>query len=307
MSPRLGLVLTALTLVIALLVATFTVRQSRRQIVQQFEEATARQASLRRDLHRAREQPTTAAASLTVVAPAPSAMKPAALPPRRRPPGLAEFASENPDILNEFAQSKRAELGRYYLPVLLHLGLNTEQRERFKDILAAEVLRSGDLFIAAQAQGLEMTDPAIVALRKKSEQQVHDELAELLGASGLKEYEDFERTLSLRGYADGLATQVAAASPLTAEQADQLTRALAEANPPYRNGRRADPGQVDWEAVDARAREILNPTQLAYWQRHSAHNPLGGSRIDQELEAAYRRAVERTKAAAATATAATGH
>jgi hypothetical protein len=206
-----------------------------------------------------------------------------------------DFARENPQLWNDFVQSKRAELGRLYLPLLLRLNLTPAQRDRFKDILAAEIARGADIGAAADAQKLPFNDPAITALREQSEKQRQRELGELLESAGFRAYEDFERALPVRGYVDGLATQLAARMPLTAAQADQLERALADANEAYRQGKRADPKEMNWQQADERVREILHPDQLAIWQLGTAHNRHGGSRRDQELDRVYWEAVKRMK------------
>ena len=265
-------------------------------------EASARQSQLRADLQRAKE---VAADSAVAALPAPSP-RPAAsqlatakppLPPRTRPPGLLDFARGNPQLWNEFVQSKRAELGRLYLPVLQRLNFPRPQQERFKDIMAADIARGTDIGAAADAQGLAFTDPAITALREQSEQQRKRELTELFGPAGLREFEAYERALPVRGYVDGLATQLATAAPLTPHQADQLERVLAESNEAYRNGKRADPRLTDWAGADRRVRGILAPAQFEVWQLGTAHNPQGGSRRAQELQAVYDRAVRRMKEA----------
>ena len=101
--------------------------------------------------------------------------------------------------------------------------------------------------------------------------------------------------MPVRGFLDGFATQVAADDPLTGNQADQLERILAEATPAYRDGKRADPATVDWVMVDQQARRVLTPRQFDLWQLGVAHNRFGGSRKDQELQAVYKRAVERAR------------
>ena len=50
----------------------------------------------------------------------------------------------------------------------------------------------------------------------------------------------------------------------------------------------------DWASVDEQARGILTSHQYALWQLGVAHNKFGGSRKDQELQAIYRRVMEKT-------------
>jgi hypothetical protein len=288
-------------LAVGLIVIAFMVSRARTRVEAQVADATERHAKLRSELRRWQQASAEARPKVsTEAAPAPAPVKAATnpeppLPPRTRPPGLMDFARDNPQLWNDFIQSKRVELGRRYLPLLQRLNLSSSQQERFKNIVAADVARGSDIGAAATAQGLEHTDPAIVTLREESERLRKRELAELFGPAGFREFEAYERALSVRGFVDGLATQLAGTAPLSAPQADQLERALAEASESYRNGKHADPQTLDWDRVDRRAREILTPEQFAAWQLGVAHNMSGGSRRAQELQAVYQRAVKRMK------------
>jgi len=221
----------------------------------------------------------------------------AALPPRIRPRSFSDLARDNPQLWNEFIRSKRAEFSRFYLPLLQRMQVSAQQREKFVDILTEWLARSTDISAAAKARGLEYDDPVIKALSAESEKRMKAELEALLGPAAYREYETFERAMPARGYVDGLAVQLAATAPISAQQADRLERALAETNPTFAGGGRAEPGAMDWVEADRRAKEILPSEQFAVWQRGVAHNTFGGSRRAQELEAVYRRAVERAKEA----------
>jgi hypothetical protein len=283
----------------------FVALKSNRSVVaaqSKLADATVRQSKLHAEIQRAnRIADDSSAAAIAAVAPAAAVRQSASaaspLPPRTRPPSLLDFARENPQVWNGFIQSKRAELGRLYLPVLQRLNLPRQYQERFRDIMAGYIARGTDIGAAADAQGLTVTDPAISALREQSEKQRKSELLELLGPAGYHEFDAYERALPVRGYVDGLATQLATTAPLTSTQADQLERALAESNEAYRNGNRANPSHMDWTSADRRAREILTPAQFAFWEQGTAHSPQGGSRRSQELQAVYDRAVKRMKEA----------
>lgn len=219
----------------------------------------------------------------------------AAFPPRTRAPGLSDLARENPQLWNEFIESKRVEMGRFYLPVMQRLNLTEGQRERVRSILTEHLAASTDINTAGTAQGLEFKDPALVKLRAEADARRKSELRALLGAEGLREFEDFERATPMRGAVDGFAVQVAKFAPLSSQQADQLERALAQANAAFRKGEYAVVGELDWAEADRRAREILSPQQWAAWQLGVAHNSFGGARIERELDQAYARAMKRLR------------
>lgn len=305
MNPRvrIGLVVTLAVVAIALMGVAWLAVRSRNELEMRLSAASAQRTKLQTDLERARGASDAALTTASLVNPAPPppaeiAKPAAAFPARTRPPGLLDLARDNPQLWNEFIASKRAELGRLYLPLAQRLHLTPEQREKLKDVFAADVARGSDIGAAAQAQGLTQDDPTIVALREKAKEQRRADLKALLGAAGYREFELFERAIPVRGYVDGLAVELAATAPLSGQQADLLERALAETNESYRNGKHADPAAVDWESIDRRAREILTPQQFAVWQQGFAHNMFGGSRHDQELKKVYLQAVQRAKEAA---------
>jgi hypothetical protein len=231
---------------------------------------------------------------------APAAAAKPAFPPRTLGPGLTDLARDNPQLWTEFIQAKRIEMGRFFLPVMQRLNLTPAQRERVKDILADELARGADINTAGNAQGLPFEDPALAKLRADSNAQRKRELTDVLGTAGLKEFEDFERATPLRGAVNGFAVQVARSAPLTSQQADQLERALAQANAAYQRGEHGLAEAVDWDEADRSARAILTPQQFEIWKLGVAHNSFGGARIEQELHRVYDRALARAGQSAAT-------
>ncbi|MEO6244085.1 MAG: hypothetical protein ABIQ12_01510, partial [Opitutaceae bacterium] len=121
------------------------------------------------------------------------------------------------------------------------------------------------------------------------------ELTDALGPAGRQEFEDFERATPMRGAVDGFAVQVARFAPLTGQQADQLERALAQANAAYRKGEHGIVGALDWAEADRAARTILTPQQFEVWRLGLAQNSFGGARIEQDLHRVYDRAIDRAR------------
>ena len=286
---------------VALLGTAWMTSRARHHLEEQLTAARERQATLRRELRQTQEKSTASTAApgdpATAAKPASAAAptQPAAFPPRSKPPGLLDFARENPQLLNEFIAFQKAQLAPRYGSLFQRLNLSPEQREKFKDIKVAAAARSSDIAAAADAQGLRRDDPAIATLRENSERRAEAELAALLGDAGMRELKEHERTANVRGFADGLAVQTAATEPLGAMQADELTRVLAAASASYRGGNHADSRDIDWAAVDAQARSFLTRAQFEVWRRGTAHNPLGGSRANLELQRVYAEAVKAAK------------
>jgi hypothetical protein len=159
-------------------------------------------------------------------------------------------------------------------------------------VMAAEVARGSDIGAAAKEQGLDFNDPVIKKLNVDSHQQMETDLAALLGEQDFGVYQDFERTVRVRGFVDGFAVQVASNTPLDPSQAEQLARALAAASPAYAHGGEADPATIDWTSVDRAAESFLTAAQFSAWKLGIAHNPDGGSRIELELRKALDAAIK---------------
>lgn len=249
------------------------------------------QAKLAADLDQARKTvaPRPAPASSAAVAPAPGGNAANALP-RKTAPSMMDLAETSPSLLTAFVASQRALLQQRFGLLFQQLHLTAAQQEKFKDIQAAGAARLTDINSATRAQGLAFDDPVTKKLRDDAKQQGDQELAGLLGADGFRAYEEFQRTVRVRGFVDGFAVQVAATDPVNARQAEQLGRALTAASPSFQQGKEAEPRELDWTAVDRAAQEILTPAQFAEWKRGVAHNPLGGSRVAMELENVYQAA-----------------
>lgn len=204
-----------------------------------------------------------------------------------RPPSLTDLAHDNPDLMNLWIANQRSQLQQRYGVLFQELNLTMAQQDKFKDVLAGESARGIDIGAAVKEQGLTFDDPVVKKLRDDSRAQMKAELAALLGEQDFLAYQDFERTVRVRGFVDGFAVQTAASDPLTPQQAEQLARALAAASPSYQTGGEADPASIDWAAVDRAAQEFMSSAQLAAWKLGVAHNPYGGSRIDGELKKVY--------------------
>lgn len=226
----------------------------------------------------------------------PSALPTSKTPPRERPPILANVASENPQMWNDFLSLKRIEYRRGYAAYFRRAGLRQEHCERVLDILIQGLAASVDIGAAVAAKNMSSDDPLAEELQKDAESQTEATLAEYLGPAHYGELERFRRTLQVRGFVDGLAVQLAEIAPLTTQQADRLEEVIAAASPEFRAGRHAQPQTLEWAEIDRQARDVLTPQQLALWLRGSAHNTASGSRRALELSAAYWRAIEKAKA-----------
>jgi hypothetical protein len=212
-----------------------------------------------------------------------------------RPPSTGDLLHDNPQLSNLWIAMQRSQLQQRYGVLFQALNLTPVQRDKFKDIIAAKVARQTDISAAAAAQGLEFNDPVIRKFADDSQKQMETELLAELGEKSFQAYQEFDRTAPLREFVGGFAVQMAMTEPLTPAQAEQLAKALIGATPAAEIGRYVDPGKVNWTVVDRAAEQFLSPTQFAAWKLGVAHNPAGGSRLDQELKKAYDTAIANTQ------------
>lgn len=210
-------------------------------------------------------------------------------------PGLAEFATVRPQILNEFLASKQAEMQERYGAFFERWSLSPSQRQQMRDILAGGLERSIDLFSARSGLGLPDDDAAIKTLTADSERQQAAQLTALLGPGVYQEFQEFQRSTAARSFADRLAARVCESEPLTAGQAERLSRALALASSSYRGGQLARGNDIDWMFADLEMKTILSPSQYEVWRNSDISTRYGGgSRLRQELERRYAEAIGRT-------------
>lgn len=209
-------------------------------------------------------------------------------------PSLAELATVRPQILNEFLASKQAEVQERYGAFFERWSLSPSQRQQMRDILAGGLESSIDIFSARSGLGLPDDDAAIKTLTSDSERQQAAQLTALLGSGVYQEFQEFQRSTAARGFADRLAARLCESEPLTAGQAERLSRVLAIASLSYRGGQLARGNDIDWTFADLELKTILRPSQYEVWRNSDISTRYGGgSRLRQELERRYAEAIGR--------------
>ena len=142
-------------------------------------------------------------------------------------------------------------------------GLGPGQIAQFQELASAQDEAMADIDAAVQSQGLAEDDPSVERLRQTAKAENDAKLGALLGRDGLRQFREFEKTLTLRSAVRGFAAvALEAGVPLTGLQAEQLAGALVES----RNGS-AEKKVPNWSTVDEQARGFLTPDQLTLLQR----------------------------------------
>ena len=161
---------------------------------------------------------------------------------RKQPPALeAAIAREEGQRTNE--RATHAARHQQYARMYQQLGLSSDQIPALDAIMDQE-----------QAPG---HDP----------DELQAKLRDLLGDNGLKQYDDFKRSVGLHNVVDTLALDAYAGSePFTGEQASQLYNLLIANDANYQAGHGTDVSQVDWDSVWGPASKVLSANQLSYFQ-----------------------------------------
>lgn len=204
---------------------------------------------------------------------------------------LGAVFARSPELSSRFVRARQARLAITYGPFIRRQRLSPKMADAFLGALRANLARDQDIYDSSQSLGLDAQAPEITSLlAASSDQEKADERA-ALGDDDYAALLTYQHSLPIRGMIGGLAAAVAETSPLTADQAEQLTEAIAQTAAQSPTGSFADPATVDWQAADVAAQRILNPAQYVQWQSTDLRDPLSGwSRADYQLQALYNRA-----------------
>jgi hypothetical protein len=214
------------------------------------------------------------------LAPAPKKDGPPSLNDRVREAGL-----HDPKFQNLELAAGRIGLTPLYGALFEQLGLTVERADRLRDLLAKRGERNSDVAAVAASQGLKGNDPALARLRQESDAEFAGEVRALLGEAGFQVFQGYERSIEARNFISEFAGWAPIlTAPLAADQAEQLTAALAQTSLEYQTGGRVSLLNIDWPAAMAAAAKILSEEQLAVFKIGAARN-----RVRQELRDLVRR------------------
>lgn len=183
-------------------------------------------------------------------------------------PNFQEKVNHDPHLQLLNSKARRAALKVTYTPLFQKLGLSETQTQAIEDAMILHEEQRYDLIVVVRQQGLSMQEPAISKLFGDLETQYAQTRAQLLGVTGNKELQEFERTAILRELVSGsVGSATVAGVPFTSAQAEKLVQLIAASTPEFQKIHSAiDIANIDWEIVDAQAREILSPEQFTAFQ-----------------------------------------
>lgn len=196
------------------------------------------------------------------------------------------FVSAHPEAVPLVTSAIRANLIKSYAAFFRARHLSPAQIETFVDLR----IRSGEggLRWNTQFQAPE----AEFSLGELSSAEREEGILSLLGVEGYREYLDFSRQESARILSVELGRALYfTATPLTSDQARQLTQVFVQGSVRYQQGKTVDLAAVDWDAALGQAESFLAPDQLSalrenYRQRQAAQALRDGIRAVQQASQA---------------------
>jgi hypothetical protein len=199
-------------------------------------------------------------------------------------PDISERLEKEPLFQSLFLAKQRASINERYGAFFQKLHLSSDRREAFLRIADDHDEQELDLNAVMKSEGLTMQDSAISSARVQIEQNFEHSIHTLLGEEEYREFQEYQRTTSLRGFMNGIVggSVTVLHEPFTAQQTEQLIQAMAESSPSYRAGSFVTSSTIDWPQADAQAQRILTPTQFEYFRTLEPPGEYGG-RFQQEL------------------------
>lgn len=191
---------------------------------------------------------------------------------------ITDIISNDPKAEVLMLRWQRAVVALEFGPFFRTRGISPEQIRKFEDNWVKRAERDIDLRAAEKLQD-ETGRKAMAALRQQSKDEYEAAQAELLGPENYQRLEEYNRTEVVRNVVVlGLAGSAALEGiPLSAQQGDQLWRAALAAAAPDASAKAGEQlvRAIDWEALDAQARQILTPAQFALFQSGAALSGFG--------------------------------
>lgn len=297
-SPRMRLILPVAGLLLVAGVAWWYQTAAYREMERELAGLASRREVIAREARAATARVAAAArllASLpTPASEAPRVATPAVTPAPKAPTArtLTEIIASDPTAEVLMLRWQREISALEFGPFFRAQGVTPEQVRRFQDIWVKHTEQVIDLNAAGRLPG---ADPvAIKALREQANVMADTALTALFGAEGYRAFREFQSQLPLRntvvyGFAGAAALE---GVPITAEQGQRLFQAaVAVLSAPNAGGQSAGSAieRIDWDRLDAAARQILTPAQYTLFTTQAA--PTGfSSRWKSQFEGAVRRA-----------------
>jgi hypothetical protein len=198
-----------------------------------------------------------------------------------RPPTVAALLAADPKLMDLYLRSLRANLALRYGVYYERYHLTPVQISKFEELITGQAADDMDLRAAAEAQGLNLSDPGIADMRRQSQQQFGVTLGEMALSAGisplqLKQESAAKPSPQTQALVTSVANLAAAGpAPMTYAQAAQLA-SIMEAGSNRTPAATGQPPGEDWNKVSAAAAGILPGAQVQAVQIEASFVQLNG-------------------------------
>lgn len=180
---------------------------------------------------------------------------------------IQERLDTEPALQVQEAKVARNVIKINYAPFYRMQGMTDAEIAEFEEFLVRRDEEQKDIFATMRSQKLSPQDPAFGTLFKTMMERYRDAQTQLLGKDGYDQLLEYEKTRQLRQFIDGVAgAATVAGAPFSPKQAEQLIQLMAASVLKKQHTSPIFVQQVNWDAVDKQAREILSPEQLVAFQ-----------------------------------------
>lgn len=193
--------------------------------------------------------------------------------------------------------ARHSTLYGQYATLFRQLRLSPTQADALVDLVLRDDEEIQDISATVRTQGYSRGDPAIGKLTEQANIDFAAAERALLGDEGAGQAKEYERSAPLRDLVAGIAGGATLmGTTFSAEQLEKLVRILAASNADFQAGKPAISLTIDWEVVDAQAREILSEEQFHLFQTVEVAGPnRGSSRASAQFEALIGRVLAEEK------------
>lgn len=174
----------------------------------------------------------------------------------------------------------REQIAKYdrYGDFFSQRGLSDEKSARLVELLIQRDEVRADLQTAVRLQQLDGGADGIDDLRRKLYRPITDEMEDILGTDGYREFREYEGTSAYRMAIVRPVSEVLqeAGVPISDTQSARLIALLAAHNQPVRRNSSdvTKEASIDWDAVSAKAAEFMSPSQMSVLEREFARRKL---------------------------------
>lgn len=195
---------------------------------------------------------------------------------------------KDPAYRLKYYSAKRAEMDADYGPFVSTHHLSDVQKEAIFNAMLQKQLRYDRVPLVYLEERLSLEDGTLAKqLRADADKEYNHSIQVALGDHLTKEFKRYERVKSDWAKVSEFAGNMAIdGTPLSVGQASQLVEAIAKSK---------TKNQIDWIAVDERAREILSARQFEYFQNTES----APAKYRAELDEAFQKLKDEAKKKAA--------